>query len=109
LIQNEIELAKRELAQKASQALVGILLLVAAIFMACSALDVLIAAAVAALVEAGLAISVASLIVAGAGLVIASGLVFVGKARLDPKGLKLEKSARNLRKDINTIKENAHV
>ncbi|MFK7763831.1 MAG: phage holin family protein [Roseobacter sp.] len=109
LAQNEFELAKRELAHKASRAFAGLLMVVAAIFLVFSALDILTAAAVAGLAEAGLPVSVASLVVAGIALALAATLFFVGKSRLHPNSLKLDKSVRNLRKDINTLKENAHV
>ncbi len=109
LIQNEIELAKRELAHNARRAFIGIMLVLAAIFLVFSALDVLTAAAVAGLAEAGLPVSVASLVVAGIASAIAAGLFLAGKSRLDPDNLKLKKTARSLRKNIDTIKENAHV
>lgn len=109
LIQNEIELAKRELAQKASRAAIGLVMVLAAIFLVFSALDVLTAAAVVGLAEAGLPVTVSSIIIAAVVFAVATGLFIAGKARLDPGNLTLKKSRRNLRKDINTIKESAHV
>ena len=109
LIQNEIELAKREFSRKAWSALAGIIMVIAAVLLVFSALDVLTAAAVAGLAEAGLPVSVASLIVAAVALALAAVLFLVGKSRLAPSNLTLERSAQSLRKDINTIKENAHV
>jgi hypothetical protein len=109
LVQNEIELAKREVAHKASRGVGGILMILAALFMVFSAIDVLAAAAVAGLAEMGLPVSLSSLIVAAVAIAIAGALFFAGKSRLDPENLKLERTARNLRKDINTVKENAHV
>ncbi|ABG32044.1 phage holin family protein [Roseobacter denitrificans] len=109
LIQSEIELAKREVAAKAWHAGAGIVMIIAAILLVFSALDVLTAAAVAALAEAGVPVSIASLLVAAVAVALAAGLFFAGKSRLASKNLKLKKTARNLRKDANTIKENAHV
>lgn len=109
LVQNEIELAKREISRRAWSAFAGIVMVIAAVLLVFSALDVLAAAAVAGLAEAGLPVSVASLLVAAVALSVATVLFLKGKSRLTPSNLKLEKSARNLRKDINTIKENAHV
>ena len=109
LIQSEIELAKREFATKAWSAVAGIVMIIAAILLVFSALDVLTAAAVAALAEAGLPVSIASLLVAAVAVAGAAGLFFAGKSRLASKNLTLKKSARNLREDANTIKENVHV
>lgn len=109
LLRSELALAKKEIGQKASRATAGIVMVLIGLFLVLVALNVLAAAAVAAIVAAGLPVSVASLIVAAVALTLAVVLFLVGKARLNPKNLTPDRSIKNVRRDIEAIKENVHV
>ncbi|WP_227272123.1 phage holin family protein [Roseobacter weihaiensis] len=109
LLRSELALAKKEMGQKASRAAAGIAMVLIGFLLVLAALDVLAAAAVAAIVAAGLPVSVASLIVAAVALTLAAVLFLVGKAWLNPKNLTPDRSIKNVRRDIETIKENVHV
>lgn len=109
LLRNEFTLARREMAGKLSHAVWGIFMIVLAAFLVLSALDVLTAAAVAGLAEAGLQVSLASLLVAVVALVLAAVLFLVGRKRLTAERLTPEKSIKNVRRDLEALKENAHV
>lgn len=109
LIGDEVRLAKKEVSMKLKSAVAGIAMIILAGFLVLSVLDVLSAAAVAALAELGLPVSVASLIVAGVAIVVAIILFMAGKSRLSSESLTPDKSIKNVRRDIETIKENAHV
>ncbi|WP_295313829.1 phage holin family protein [Roseobacter sp.] len=109
LIGDEIRLAKKEVSMKLKSAVAGIAMIILAGFLVLSVLDVLSAAAVAALAELGLPVSVSSLIVAGVAIVAAIILFMAGKSRLSSESLTPDKSIKNVRRDIETIKENAHV
>ncbi len=109
LVGDEIRLAKKEVSMKLKSAVAGIAMIILAGFLVLSVLDVLSAAAVAALAELGLPVSVSSLIVAGVAIVAAIILFMAGKSRLSSESLTPDKSIKNVRRDIETIKENAHV
>ena len=109
LFRNEFILARREMAGKLSRAAWGLFMIVLAAFLVLSALDVLTAAAVAGLAEAGLPVSLASLLVAVVALGLAAILFAVGRARITAQSLIPDRSIKNIRRDIRTLKENAHV
>ena len=109
LFRNEFILARREMAGKLSRAAWGLFMIVLAAFLVLSALDVLTAAAVAGLAEAGLPVSLASLLVAVVALGLAAILFAVGRARITAQSLIPDRSIKKIRRDIRTLKENAHV
>lgn len=109
ILHNEVALARKEIGNNLSRAGVGLALVVLSMLVVLSALHVLAAAAVAALIAAGVAPPLASLIVAALALALAAVLFFIGKARLSPKALAPRSAFRSLRRDVTTIKENAHV
>ena len=109
LLRNELELAKREMSNKLTQALLGLAMIGLALVLVLIALDVLVATLVAAIAAMGAPVWVATLIVAGTALVAAAILFMVGKARLNPKNLAPERSMSHLRRDIQTIKETSNV
>lgn len=108
LISSEIALAKREMAQKVSRAAGGLMMIAFAAFLAIAALNVLTAAAVAALAEAGLSVSVSSVIVAAVVFAGAVGLFALGKSRIDPTNLTPRKTIKSVQQDIETMKGNAN-
>lgn len=109
LIDSEVSLAKREMHRNLSRAGAGLVMIAIAALLALTALDVLAAAAVAGLTSAGLPIWGASLAVAVVALLVAAVLIRIGATRLNPKNLTPARSFQNVRKDIQTIKEKAHV
>lgn len=108
LLRQEARLLRHEMRRKAAQAVGGIVMILVAVILALSALDVLFAAAVAVLVSAGLAVWAASLLVGGIALALAAALFFAGRRRLRPESLSPERSVENLRRDMDTIKERAN-
>ena len=109
LIRDEVELARAEMQRKVASAALGIFLIAAAAILVLSALDVLTAAAIAALAELGLPVSIASLLIAALAVGIAVVLFLVGKSKLKLDGFAPNRAMTNIRKDIQTVKENAHV
>jgi hypothetical protein len=81
LVQLEFRLARSELAEKIDAWKAGFGLVLAGAVFAIGALVLLLQAAVAALVEAGMRPSIASLIVGLASLVLAGLLGFLGRKR----------------------------
>ena len=105
LIRGEIALAKAEVDEKLRVAGMGIVLVVAAAVIALSALNVLSAALVAALVEQGLAPGWAALAVAALLAVIAGIFAMKGISALKPSNLAPRRTASNVRRDAETLKE----
>ena len=108
LVRDEMTLARLEVRRSLSRAGTGIALLIGAALLLLTALHVVAAAVVTALIAAGLAPPIASLVVAVGTLILAATAFFSGKARLDPKTLAPSTAAKNIRRDIETIKETAH-
>ena len=86
-------------------AAIGVGLLAAALVMVLVALNVLAAAIVAGLTEMGLHPGWAALIVALLFLVAAAVMAKSGKAALEPSRLAPTRTARNLKRDVETVKE----
>lgn len=106
LMQDEVALAKAELRRNASRAGVGLALIGVAAILALTALDVVAAAFVAWLsAEGGLSVGTSAIVVGGALLAIAVVLALVGKSRLSADALTPDRTARNLRADIDRMKE----
>ena len=106
LIRGEVELAKAEMSRKVSQAVLGLVLIVVAILLALTALNVLAGAVVAAIAATGLSAGWSALIVGGGLLIVALFLVLVGKDRLS---IMPDRTIRNVERDVNTIKEASNV
>lgn len=109
LVQDEITLAKAEARQSANRAAFGLALIAVAAILALTALDILAAAAVAAMVENGVQPGWAALIVGGASLVVAIALALHGRTRLRADALAPDRTARNIRADFETIREATNV
>jgi hypothetical protein len=105
LIRGEIALARAEAEESLRSAMVGVALLVVALVMVLVALNVLSAAIVAGLAEAGLAPGWAALIVGVLFLLAAALFAKMGKEALSPDNLAPKRTARNLKRDVETVKE----
>ena len=105
LVRKEVDLAKSEVRQNLGRAGTAIGLLVGAVVLILVALNVLAAAAVAAMAEAGMNGGLAALIVGVVLLVIAAIMAFKGKSDLSAKSLAPTRTAENLRRDATALKE----
>lgn len=108
LVQDEIALAKAEARQSANRAGAGLALIGGAAILALTALDVLAAALVAWLAEGGMHPGAAAAVVGGGVLLLALVLALRGKSRLGAEALAPDRTARNIRADIQTLKEATH-
>lgn len=105
LIRQEMTLARTEAQDKLHQTIVAIMAMVAGALIGFAALIVLLDALVYGLTEAGLERWLAALIV---GVVVGLiGFILVRKAQNDLSAARLtpERTAANVRKDINLVKE----
>lgn len=105
LLRMEFDLARSEVARNLDRAALAVGLVVAAVVLALSALNVLAAAAVAALAEAGLEGYWASLIVAGALALVALIFAVKGVRDLRLSSIAPDRAARELRRDAAVLKE----
>jgi membrane protein implicated in regulation of membrane protease activity len=105
LIQNEMAIARAELSAKATEAAIGIGLVVGGAVILIPAMVLLLMALAAWLFELGLASSVANLIAGVVGLVISGILAYVGKTRLSPENLKPKRTIREVERDVAAVKE----
>jgi hypothetical protein len=105
LLQDEMALAKAEARQNVSRAGAGLALIAVAAILSLTALDVLAAALVAWIAESGMDAGWAALIVGGALLIVAIGLALYGKSRLSADALAPDRTTRNIRADIDMMKE----
>lgn len=105
LVRSEVDLARAEISQNVNRAGVAVGLIAAAAIIALVALNVLAAALVAALTEAGIDAGWSALIV-GVGLaVIAFGLISKGLNDLKLSSLAPTRTAKNVRRDAEAVKE----
>src|SRR5450755_3397244 len=88
LIGNEFDPAKAELSQKAGQVGRGVAMIGAGAVIMIPALVVLLFAAAAALMHAGLSDPIAYLITGGAAAVVAAALIAIGMGRMSGDALK---------------------
>jgi xanthine/uracil permease len=105
LIRQEMTLARTEAQDKVQQTVVAVMAIVAGALIAFAALIILLDALVYGLTEAGLERWLAALIV---GVVVALiGFLLVRKGQKDLSATRLapERTAANVRKDINLVKE----
>lgn len=108
LVQGEIQLAKAEMSTNLSRAGVGLRLIAVAALLALVALNVLAAALVGYLATTGLTPGMAALLVGGALIFMALVLMLVGKSRLSADALAPRRTAANLRRDVEEIREGTH-
>ena len=105
LIGNEFDLAKAELSQKAGQVGRGVAMIGAGAVIMIPALVVLLFAAAAALMHAGLSDAMAYLITGGASGILAAALVFVGISRMSGEALKPSMTIDPIHQDQAAAKE----
>lgn len=104
LMQTELRLAKAELAHNVSRAATGVALIVVAVILALTGLNVLAGALVAYLATSGLSAGTSALLVGGGVLAVAIVLVLVGKSRLTASALEPTHTLNNLHRDATTVK-----
>ncbi len=105
LVRKEFDLARAEMGENVSQAGVAVGLLAGALIVALVALNVLAAALVAALTELGLAAGWSALIVGGALAIAAFIMVTKGVNDLKLTNLAPTRTAKNVRRDTDAVKE----
>jgi cytochrome c biogenesis protein CcdA len=104
LVRDEITLARLETQTKAQQAITALILIVGGMLMGFAALLVLLDALVYGLAH-HMPAWLAAVIVGGVVAVVGVILVYRGKNDLSATGLMPERTAENVRRDINLVKE----
>jgi hypothetical protein len=105
LIRGEIALARAETADSLRAGMAGVGLMAGALVMVITALNVFAAAIVAGLAEMGIHPGWAAFATGIAFLLAAFILAKAGKAALDPARLTPNRTAENIRRDAETLKE----
>jgi len=105
LVRTEGELARAEMSEKIDQAARGLALMVGGAVLLIPALVILLAAAVAAIMDTGLEPYWAALIVGGAALVIGVILMIAGKSSIKLYNLAPRKTVHQLRRDASVAKQ----
>ena len=105
LVRKEVDLARAEMSENVNRALVAVGLLVGALVFALTALNVLAAALAAAIAELGIEEGWAVLIVGVLFAVIAGIMAAKGANDLKGSSLAPTRTAENLRKDKDAVKE----
>ena len=105
LFRTEFQLAKTELTENAVRAGGGLVMFVIAALIALVALNALAVAAVMGVVALGLAVGWAALIVSGVFLVLALIFAMVGKSRLSAATLTPKRTIKQVKSDVNAVKE----
>ena len=105
LIQNEVSIARAEIAAKATEAAMGVAFLLGGALLLIPALVLLLLALAAWLSELGLSDSLSNVIAGAAGLVVSGVLAFIGMKRLKPQNLKPRRTINELQRDVAAVKE----
>ncbi len=105
LVRKEVDLARAEISENLNKAVVAIGLIVAGAIVALTTLNVLAAALVSALTEAGIDAGWSALIVGIAFAVIALVLVSKGMNDLKASSLAPTRTAKNVKRDAIAIKD----
>ena len=105
LVRKEVDLARAEISENMNRAMVAVGLLVGAIVMALVSLIVLAGALVAAIAELGIEEGWAALIVGVIFAIIAAIMASKGANDLKASSLAPTRTAENLRKDKDAVKE----
>ena len=107
-MRNEVDLARAELSENLERAGAAVGYIVAAVVIAMVALSVLAAALVAGVTAAGIPPAWAAVIVGVVLAVIAFSLSAKGLKDLKLSNIAPTRTAKNLRRDVNAIKEATH-
>ncbi|MFQ6551810.1 phage holin family protein [Aestuariibius insulae] len=105
LVRSEVDLAKAEITQNLTRAVKGIVLIVVATVLAITALHVLAGALVAAFVQLGLTPGLAALAVAALFGGVAAVMIMMGVNALKLSSIAPTRTAKNLKRDANAVKE----
>lgn len=105
LIRKEFDLARAELSENLNRAAVAVGLLVGALIVALVALNVLAGALVAGIAELGLAPGWSALAVGGVMALVAAIMVAKGVRDLKLVSLAPTRTAKNIRRDTDAVKE----
>ena|SRR5690554_4614448 len=105
LVRKEVDLARAEISENLNKAAVAVGLIVGAVIIALTALNVLSAALVAALTDAGLDAGWSALIVGAVLAIIAFVLVGKGVNDLKASSLAPTRTAKNVKRDAYAVKD----
>ena len=105
LLRTEIQLARAEISEKASQAAVGAGMLVGALFLLTPALVLFLIAFALWLIQLGLSPVTAHFLSGCVALIASAALAFVGASRLKPSALTPQVTIREVKQDIAAAKE----
>ena len=105
LVRNETELARAEMGEKITQAVMGGALLVGAAVLVVPVLVMLLFALAVGCQEAGVAPLVSYLIAAGVGAAVSVVLAMIGLSYLKAENLKPKVTLRQIERDVATVKE----
>lgn len=105
LFRGELALARTEMGEKLSGLIGAVVMLVIGLALVMAALVVLLNALVFALVETGIHPGWSALIVGAGTLLLGAILMMTAKSKFEPGNLMPEKTAAQLRKDSETLKE----
>lgn len=105
LVRNEVDLARAEVSENATKAAVAVGVLVGGVVISLAALNVLTAALVAALTEAGIPAGWSALIVGVALAAVAIVMITKGMNDLKATSLAPTRTAKNVKRDAEALKE----
>ena len=105
LVRKEIQLLRAEMNEKTTQVVIALGSILAAVVFVLTALNVLAAALVAALTNAGIPAAWSAVIVGGALAIVAVVLANRGIANLKAQSLAPERTARAAMRDVGMVKE----
>lgn len=105
LVRGEVDLARAEVNENLHKAAIAIGMIVGALVIALTALNVLSAALVAALTEAGIPGGWSALIVGVAFAIVAFLMLQKGKSDLKLSSLAPSRTAANVKRDAQTVKD----
>lgn len=107
LLRTELQLARRELSDNAARAGSGLVLFALAALVALVGLGALATAAILGVAALGMAYHWAALIVAAVCLLAALAMALIGKARLSTATLAPKRTLKQVKSDIDAVKEMA--
>ncbi|WP_417683988.1 phage holin family protein [Roseibium sp.] len=105
LCKTEFRLLRSEIAEKSGLIVNGLIAIAAGAVLALPATFMVLMSASAALAARGIADPLAHLIVGALTLCVAGALVWYGRRRLAPEQLALTRTVRQLKKDLELVKE----
>ena len=105
LFRNEVDLARVELSQKASQAAGAAKFIAAGAVILIPAIVLILFAIGAALVEVGMSAPLAYLVSGVGGAIVSAALIWMGLSRLSGDALKPAVTIQEIRRDANAAKE----